>query len=64
MKESRFSIYFRPFRADRATPEELAFRVSWKRTVRDLLVLALTGMALTTAFPGVNFQPAAWVCSA
>ena len=64
MKESRFSIYFRPFRADRATPEELAFRVSWKRTVRDLLVLALTGMALTTAFPGVNFQPAAWVCIA
>ena len=64
MKESRFSIFFRPFRADRATPEELAFRVSWKRTVRDLLVLALTGMALTTAFPGVNFQPAAWVCIA
>ena len=64
MKESRFSIYFRPFRADTATPEELAFRVSWKRTVRDLLVLALTGMALTTAFPGVNFQPAAWVCIA
>ena len=64
MKESRFSIYFRPFRADAATPEELAFRVSWKRTVRDLLVLALTGMALTTAFPGVNFQPAAWVCIA
>ena len=64
MKESRFSIYFRPFRADAATPEELAFRVSWKRTVRDLLVLALTGMTLTTAFPGVNFQPAAWVCIA
>ena len=64
MKESRFSIFFRPFRADRATPEELAFRVSWKRTVRDLLVLALTGMALTTAFPGVGFQPAAWVCIA
>ena len=64
MKESRFSIYFRPFRADKATPEELAFRVSWKRTVRDLLVLALTGMALTTAFPGVGFQPAAWVCIA
>ena len=64
MKESRFSIYFRPFRADAATPEELAFRVSWKRTVRDLLVLALTGMALTTAFPGVNFQSAAWVCIA
>ena len=32
--------------------------------MRDLLVLALTGMALTTAFPGVNFQPAAWVCIA
>ena len=64
MKESRFSIFFRPFRADTATPEELAFRVSWKRTVRDLLILALTGMALTTAFPGVNFQPAAWVCIA
>ena len=64
MKESRFSIYFRPFRADKATPEELAFRVSWKRTVRDLLVLTLTGMALTTAFPGVGFQPAAWVCIA
>ena len=47
MKESRFSIFFRPFRADRATPEELAFRVSWKRTVRDLLVLALTIDGLT-----------------
>ena len=64
MKEGRFSIFFRPFRADRATPEELAFRVSWKRTVRDLFVLAATGAALTTAFPGVNFQPAAWVCIA
>jgi apolipoprotein N-acyltransferase len=64
MKESRFSIYFRPFRADRATPEELAFRVSWRRTVRDLLVAALTGAALTLAFPGVGFQPAAWVCVA
>ena len=62
MKESHFSIYFRPFRADTATPEELAFRVSWMRTVRDLLVLALSGAALTLAFPGVNFQPAAWVC--
>ena len=64
MKESRFSIFFRPFRADRATPEELAFRVSWKRTVRDLLVAALTGAALTLAFPGVGFQPAAWICVA
>jgi len=64
MKEGRFSIFFRPFRADKATPEELAFRVSWKRTARDLLVLAATGAALTTAFPGVNFQPAAWVCIA
>ena len=64
MEEGRFSIYFRPFRAANASPEMLAFRVSWKRTVRDLLVLALTGMALTTAFPGVNFQPAAWVCVA
>ncbi|MBR4254565.1 MAG: apolipoprotein N-acyltransferase [Lentisphaeria bacterium] len=62
MKESHFSIFFRPFRADKATPEELAFRVSWKRTVRDLLAAALSGAALTLAFPGVNFQPAAWVC--
>ena len=64
MKESPFLIFFRPFRADKATPEELAFRVSWKRTVRDLLTLALSGAALTTAFPGVGFQPAAWVCIA
>ena len=64
MKESHFSFFFRPFRADRATPEELAFRVSWMRTVRDLLVAALTGAALTLAFPGVNFQPAAWICVA
>ena len=64
MKETRFSIFFRPFRADRATPEELAFRVSWKRTLRDLLVASLTGAALTLAFPGVGFQPAAWVCIA
>lgn len=64
MKESHFSIFFRPFRAANATPEELAFRVSWKRTVRDLLVAAATGAALTTAFPGVGFQPAAWVCIA
>ena len=64
MKESRFSIFFRPFRPDRATPEELAFRVSWKRTVRDLLAAALSGAALTLAFPGVGFQPAAWICVA
>ena len=64
MKESHFSIFFRPFRADGASPEELAFRVSWRRTARDLIVLALTGAALTLAFPGVGFQPAAWVCIA
>ena len=62
MQEGRFSIYFRPFWPTKATPEMLAFRVSWRRTVRDLLVLAMTGMALTTAFPGVGFQPVAWVC--
>ena len=64
MKESRFPIFFRPFRPNLTTPEELAFRVSWKRTVRDLLVAALSGAALTLAFPGVGFQPAAWVCVA
>lgn len=64
MKEGLFPIFLRPFRADRATPEELAFRVSWKRTARDLLILALSGAALTLAFPGVGFQPAAWFCIA
>ena len=64
MKETHFPIFLRPFRPDGASPEELAFRVSWRRTVRDLLVAALTGAALTLAFPGVGFQPAAWICVA
>ena len=48
------------------TPEEraarrLAFRISWKGTLLDCLLLALSGCFFTTAFPGVDFQLAAWI---
>lgn len=38
----------------------LAFRSSWKGTLADLLILALSGMYFTLAFPGIGFTPAAW----
>ncbi len=38
----------------------LAFHSSWKRTVLDLVILALSGMYFTLAFPGIGFDFAAW----
>lgn len=41
----------------------LAFRVSWKRTLLDASVLALSGWALTLSEPGVDWSALAW-CAA
>jgi len=43
-----------------AAARRLAFRSSWKGTAADLMILALSGMYFTLAFPGVDFSPAAW----
>ncbi len=41
----------------------LAFRASWKRTLLDMSVLALSGWALTLAEPGVDWSALAWMAA-
>ena len=43
-----------------AAARRLAFRSSWKGTLTELLILALSGMYFTLAFPGIGFTFAAW----
>lgn len=45
---------------ENAAARRLAFRSSWKGTLAELLILALSGMYFTLAFPGIGFTPAAW----
>ena len=45
---------------DDPAARRLAFRSSWKGTLADLLILALSGGYFTLAFPGIGFTPAAW----
>ena len=45
---------------ENAAARLLAFRSSWKGTLAELLILALSGMYFTLAFPGIGFAPAAW----
>ena len=45
---------------DDLSARRLAFRSSWKGTLADLLILALSGGYFTLAFPGIGFTPAAW----
>ena len=46
--------------SDNAAARRLAFRSSWKGTMVELLILALSGAYFTLAFPGIGFTPAAW----
>ena len=45
---------------ENAAARRLAFRSSWKGMLAELLILALSGMYFTLAFPGIGFAPAAW----
>ncbi len=61
MKVFSFSQLFQLFSAQHVSPETLAFRVSWKRTLLDLLVLALSGAMLTLSFPGMDIPGLQWI---
>ena len=53
--------FFPRERGEKKDDELLAFRISWKRTILDLVILAVSGGSLTLSFPGMDLPLFNWV---